>query len=465
MQDYRDPQGQNNNQYQQGEEIPRWNPSPDDYNTPPKAPQNKAPKRRWLIPLIIVAAVMVLSIVVGVVVGLNRIRKEAALEKSQKQAEKIIDVQENVNEAETAVEAVTTTNTATGGGYVITDVSGIVQEVMPSVVSITSRTLVNTANGYDYFNFFFGGWGNGNDNSGEQTEVESGLGSGTIISQNETELLILTSYHVVEGCSSLFVTFADESSVDGYVKAASAETDIAIVAVPLAEIQTDTMKAIKTAKLSTESANVGEGVIVIGNALGYGMSVTTGIVSAVDRTITVDGKTITVIQTDAAINSGNSGGCMLNAKGEVIGISEAKIVISSVEGMCYAIPVDINSALIQELLTTESTGGGVAASETQGAYLGIRGRDISAANAEKYDMPEGIYVAATIRGGGAEAAGIQEGDIIIGIDDVSTLTMSQLQAQLAKYNPGDVAQLSIMRDYGYGYENLVIDVVLTDILS
>ncbi|MBO4834512.1 MAG: trypsin-like peptidase domain-containing protein [Lachnospiraceae bacterium] len=464
MQDYRDPQGQNNNQYQSDGEIPRWNPSPNDYNTPPKAPQNKTPKRRWLIPLIIVAAVMVISIVVGVVIGLNRIRKEAALERSQKQAEKVIDVQEDASEEETKIEALPQTN-AVASGYVITDVSGIVQEVMPSVVSITSRTLVNTANGYDYFNFFFGGWGNGNDNSGEKTEVESGLGSGTIISQNETELLILTSYHVVEGCSSLFVTFADDNSVDGYVKAASAETDIAIVAVPLAEIQTDTMSAIKTAKLSKESANVGEGVIVIGNALGYGMSVTTGIVSAVDRTITVDGKTITVIQTDAAINSGNSGGCMLNAKGEVIGISEAKIVISSVEGMCYAIPVDINSALIQELLTTESTGGGVAADETQGAYLGIRGRDISATNAEKYDMPQGIYVAATIRGGGAEAAGIQEGDIIIAIDDVSTLTMSQLQAQLAKYNPGDVAQLSIMRDYGYGYENLVIDVVLTDILS
>lgn len=466
MQDYRDPQGQNQNHYQSDEEIPRWKPSPDDYNTPPKGPQEPTPKRRWMIPLIIVAAVMVISIIVGVVIGLNRIRKENALEKSRQQAEKIIDEQQIVSEGESVTEAVTQTTT-TSSGYVITDVSGIVQEVMPSVVSITSRTLVNNANGYDYFNFFFGGWGSGygNDNSGDQTEVESGLGSGTIISQNDTELLILTSYHVVDGCSSLFVTFADETSVDGYVKAASEETDIAIVAVPLAEIQTDTMNTIKMAKLSTESATVGEGVVVIGNALGYGMSVTTGIVSAVDRTITVDGKTITVIQTDAAINSGNSGGCMLNAKGEVIGISEAKIVISSVEGMCYAIPIDINSALIQELLTTESTGGGVAASESQGAYLGIRGRDISAANAEKYDMPEGIYVAATIRGGGAEAAGIMEGDIIIGIDDVSTLTMSQLQAQLAKYNPGDVAQLSIMRDNGYGYENLVIDVVLTDILS
>ncbi|MBR5931626.1 MAG: trypsin-like peptidase domain-containing protein [Lachnospiraceae bacterium] len=461
MQDYRDPQS--NNQNQSNQEIPRWNPSPDDYNTPPKAPNNKPQKRRWLIPVIIVGAVMLISIVAGVTIGLRRMHKEA-LEESQKKVQESVSIEEETQEVGSVAESVAQTTVSTGG-YVITDVSGIVQEVMPSVVSITSRSLVNTANGYDYFSFFFGGRGNGYGNSGEQTEVESGLGSGTIISQNDTELLILTSYHVVEGCSSLFVTFADDTSVDGYVKAASEETDIAIVAVPLAEIQSDTMNSIKIAKLSTESANVGEGVIVIGNALGYGMSVTTGIVSAVDRSITVDGKTITVIQTDAAINSGNSGGCMLNAKGEVIGISEAKIVISSVEGMCYAIPVDINSALIQELLKVESSSGVVSANESQGAYLGIRGRDISQANAEKYDMPEGIYVAATIRGGGAETAGVMEGDIIVALDDVSTLTMSQLQTQLAKYNPGDYVSLTVMRDSGYGYERILLDVMLTDILS
>lgn len=464
---------QDNSNWNRDEEIPRWNPSPDDYNTPPKAPKDPAPKRRWLIPLIIVAAVMVISVVVGVVIGLQRMRKDAQAQQSKIVAEQISEVEEKTKEP--VPETTTTTPAATTSkpvsGIILTDVSDVVEEVMPAVVSITSRSLVSSVD--DYFSFFFGrnsGFGNQffgegeGQEQGQGQEVDSGIGSGTIISQNESELLILTSYHVVEGSSSLYVTFADESSVDGYVKGVSEATDIAIVAVPLSEISENTLAAVKTAKLSVESAGVGEGVIVIGNALGYGMSVTTGVVSAVNRTITVDGKTITVIQTDAAINNGNSGGCLLNAKGEIIGISEAKITSSAVEGMCYAIPIDINSALIQELLEGESADQ-TAVNEVQGAYLGIRGRDISAANSQKYGIPEGIYVSATVPGGGAEAAGIQEGDVIIGIDNVSTTTMSQLQAQLAKYNPGDYATLSIMRESGFGYELISVDVMLTDMLS
>ena len=455
---------QDNSNWNRDEEIPRWNPSPDDYNTPPKAPQDPAPKKRWLIPLIIVLAVMVISVVVGVVIGLNRMRKDARAEQSRIVADEIVSVEENTKE--TVQETNTTTTTVKpASGIILTDVSGVVEEAMPAVVSITSRSLVSSVD--DYFSFFFGrnsGFGNQFFGGDEGEEVDSGIGSGTIIAQNETELLILTSYHVVEGSSSLYVTFVDDASVDGYVKGVSEATDIAIVAVPLSEIEDSTLAAVRTAKLSVESVSVGEGVIVIGNALGYGMSVTTGVVSAVNRTITVDGKTLTVIQTDAAINNGNSGGCVLNAKGEIIGISEAKISSSTVEGMCYAIPIDINSALIQELLEGETTQQ-QEVNESQGAYLGIRGRDISAANSQKYGIPEGIYVSATVPGGGAEAAGILEGDVIIGIDNVSTTTMAQLQAQLAKYNPGDYATLSIMRESGYGYELIAIDVMLTDMLT
>ena len=454
MQDY--------NNWNQEEDIPRWNPSPDDYNTQP--PKEPVPKRRWLIPLIIVAAVMVISIVVGVWVGISRMRKDALAEKSRIVQEEIANVEEQTKEA-VAQANTPTTKPVVNGGIILTDVSGVVDEVMPAVVSITSRSLVSSVD--DYFSFFFGrnsGFSNPFSGFGEGEEVDTGIGSGTIISQNDTELLILTSYHVVEGSSSLYVTFVDDSSVDGYVKGVSEATDIAIVAVPLSEISESTLSAVKTAKMSIESANVGEGVVVIGNALGYGMSVTSGIVSAVNRTINVDGKTLTVIQTDAAINNGNSGGCMLNAKGEIIGISEAKINSSVVEGMCYAIPIDINSALIQELLEGETTDNGAVA-EIQGAYLGIRGRDISAANSQKYGIPEGIYVSATVPGGGAEAAGILEGDVIIGIDGVNTTTMAQLQAQLAKYNPGDYATLTIMRESGFGYEMMNVDVMLTDMLS
>ena len=453
---------QDNNNWNNEEDIPRWNPSPDDYNTQP--PKDPTPKRRWLIPLVIVAAVMIISIVVGVWVGISRMRKDAQAEKSRIVQEEIANVEEETKEPVSQAETTTGAKT-TVGGIVLTDVTGVVEEVMPAVVSITSRSLVSSVD--DYFSFFFGrnsGFSNPFSGFGEGEEVESGIGSGTIISQNDTELLILTSYHVVEGSSSLYVTFADDASVDGYVKGVSEATDIAIVAVPLSEISESTLGAIKVAKMSMESARVGEGVVVIGNALGYGMSVTSGIISAVNRTINVDGKTLTVIQTDAAINSGNSGGCLLNSKGEIIGISEAKINSSTVEGMCYAIPIDINSALIQELLEGEATDSGVTA-EVQGAYLGIRGRDISAANSQKYGIPEGIYVSATVPGGGAEAAGIIQGDVIIGIDNVNTTTMAQLQAQLAKYNPGDWATLTIMRETGFGYEMMNVDVMLTDMLS
>ena len=453
---------QDNNNWNRDEDIPRWNPSPDDYNTQPQ--KDPTPKRRWMIPLIIVAAVMILSIVVGVWVGINRMRKDAQAEKSRIVQEEIANVEEDTKEPVSQAETTTGAKT-TVGGIVLTDVTGVVEDVMPAVVSITSRSLVSSVD--DYFSFFFGrnsGFSNPFSGSGEGQEVDSGIGSGTIIAQNDTELLILTSYHVVEGSSSLYVTFVDDASVDGYVKGVSEATDIAIVAVPLSEIPENTLSAVKVAKMSIESARVGEGVVVIGNALGYGMSVTSGIISAVNRTINVDGKTLTVIQTDAAINNGNSGGCLLNAKGEIIGISEAKINSSIVEGMCYAIPIDINSALIQELLEGETTDSGATA-EVQGAYLGIRGRDISAANSQKYGIPEGIYVSATVPGGGAEAAGIIQGDVIIGIDNVNTTTMAQLQAQLAKYNPGDWATLTIMRENGFGYEAINVDVMLTDMLS
>ena len=453
---------QENNNWNNEEEIPRWNPSPEDYNTQPQ--KDPAPKRRWLIPVIIVAAVMIISIGVGVWVGLTRIRKDALAEQERIATEKIAD-QEKGTSGTVVEPATTTTTVSTSGGIILTDVSHVVEEVMPAVVSITSRSMVSSVD--DYFSFFFGrdsGFANPFSGYGEEQEVDSGIGSGTIISQNDTELLILTSYHVVKGSSSLYVTFSDDASVDGYVKGSSEATDIAVVAVPLSEIPESTLSSVKTAKLSMESANVGEGVVVIGNALGYGMSVTTGIVSAVNRTINVDGKTLIVTQTDAAINNGNSGGCMLNSKGEIIGISEAKINSSAVEGMCYAIPIDINSALIQELLEGETVDSGIVP-ESQGAYLGIRGRDISAANSQKYGIPEGIYVSATVPGGGAEEAGILQGDVIIGINNVNTTTMAQLQAQLAQYNPGDYATLTIMRDSGSGYEMINVDVMLTDAVS
>ena len=398
--------------------------------------------------------------------------------------------------------------TAIPTGYVLTDVSDVVEQALPSVVSITSRSLIDYYGGFgnggfgngtidDIFKYFFGDSFGGRSGDGyyyyegpgyqtpepapeavpEETEngeeaeehaneVDSGMGSGTIISQNDTELLILTSYHVVEGSSSLYVTFVNDASVDGYVKAADASADIAIVAVPLEDIDEDTLNSIRIATICTEEPEVGDGVVVIGNALGYGTSVTTGIVSALNREITVEGMTLNVIQTDAAINFGNSGGCMLNAKGEIIGISEAKATISYVEGMCYAIPVASNLELIQELLNSNEVLNDPNAQPTgNGAFLGIRGRDVTEDLSGEFEMPMGVYVSSVVMGSGAEEAGIQSGDIIVGIDGKDISTMQQLQYELGFHEAGDTVTLSVNRLAEGTYEVIDIEVTLTDRIS
>lgn len=235
----------------------------------------------------------------------------------------------------------------------LTDVSDIVKAAMPSVVSITSRALVTNYGMEDILRYIMGR-GQGYKPEEKTEEVESGIGSGTIVGYNDKELLILTSYHVVEGCSSLYVTFNDDASVDGYIKSKAEDKDIAIVAVPLDDITEETRQNIAVAKLCEDDVEVGDGIVIIGNALGYGQSAITGIISATGREVTTDNKTMSLLQTDAAINAGNSGGCMLNAKGEIIGISEAKITDASVEGMCYAIPIKENLDLIHELMGTDS---------------------------------------------------------------------------------------------------------------
>ncbi len=445
-------------------DIPKWNP---DENANPKGKIKDMPKEKkiWVVPAIIGGALIVAAIIVALTLSI---------------------INNNEKKKATKEAVISTTDTSSkdasiklSDGYVLTDVSGVVQEVMPSVVGITSRTIVNNyANNFrninDIWEYFFGMNGRNGYNSNdfdiygnpnaEGQEVDSGLGSGTIISKNDKELLILTSYHVVAGCSSLYVTFVDGNAVDGSIKAASEEKDIAIVAVPLSDISEETMSAIKIATLCMTDVNVGEGCIIIGNALGYGMSVTTGIVSALDRELTIEEYTLKLIQTDAAINNGNSGGCMLNAKGEVIGISEAKLIDNAVEGMCYAIPISTNSELIQNLLNGKSEVP-VEDEEAQGGYLGIQGKDVDQALAAQYGMPQGIYVAGTVKGSGAEKAGLKEGDIIVSIDKVSVLTMDALKEQLAKHNPDDEVTLLVMRKNNKNYKETEVKVKLTSMLS
>ena len=324
-----------------------------------------------------------------------------------------------VGTTKTVSNAKLTTSTST----VTSDVSDIVENTLPSIVSITNMSVQEVQN-------FFGGI--------SQQESES-AGSGIIISQNDSELLVVTNNHVVEGSDTLTVTFNDGNSVEAQIKGTDSARDLAVVAVPLDKISDDTMNAIKVATLGdSDSLKVGEPAIAIGNALGYGQSVTTGVVSALNRAI--DGFDGEYIQTDAAINPGNSGGALLNANGEVIGINSAKINSSAVEGMGFAIPISDASDVIQNLMNKETRS---KVSDEERGYLGIKGYDVSEEGAQMYNMPTGVYVKEVMSGGGAEKAGLTKGSIITGFEGSSISGMSSLQEQLQYYKAGEEVTLTV----------------------
>ena len=324
-----------------------------------------------------------------------------------------------VGTTKTVSNAKLTTSTST----VTSDVSDIVENTLPSIVSITNMSVQEVQN-------FFGGI--------SQQESES-AGSGIIISQNDSELLVVTNNHVVEGSDTLTVTFNDGNSVEAQIKGTDSARDLAVVAVPLDKISDDTMNAIKVATLGdSDSLKVGEPAIAIGNALGYGQSVTTGIVSATGRTI--DGFDGEYIQTDAAIIPGNSGGALLNANGEVIGINSAKINSSAVEGMGFAIPISDASDVIQNLMNKETRS---KVSDEERGYLGIEGYDVSEEGAQMYNMPTGVYVKEVMSGGGSEKAGLTKGSIITGFEGSSISGMSSLQEQLQYYKAGEEVTLTV----------------------
>ena len=324
-----------------------------------------------------------------------------------------------VGTTKTVSNAKLTTSTST----VTSDVSDIVENTLPSIVSITNMSVQEVQN-------FFGGI--------SQQESES-AGSGIIISQNDSELLVVTNNHVVEGSDTLTVTFNDGNSVEAQIKGTDSARDLAVVAVPLDKISDDTMNAIKVATLGdSDSLKVGEPAIAIGNALGYGQSVTTGIVSATGRTI--DGFDGEYIQTDAAINPGNSGGALLNANGEVIGINSAKINSSAVEGMGFAIPISDASDVIQNLMNKETRS---KVSDEERGYLAIKGYDVSEEGAQMYNMPTGVYVKEVMSGGGSEKAGLTKGSIITGFEGSSISGMSSLQEQLQYYKAGEEVTLTV----------------------
>lgn len=352
----------------------------------------------------------------------------------------------------TSTSAVTSNASLTKTSSVVTsDVSSVVENVMPSIVSITNMSVQEVQN-------YFGGT--------SKQESES-AGTGIIISQNDSELLVVTNNHVVAGSDTLTVTFADGNSVEANIKGTDSEYDVAVVAVPLDSISEDTKKAISVATLgdSTE-LKVGEPAIAIGNALGYGQSVTTGVISALNRSVSETDQTtgettessVKLIQTDAAINPGNSGGALVNASGEVIGINSSKLVGDSVEGVGYAIPISDVSDLIENLMNQETK---TKVAEADQGAIGIKGMSVSTEYSQQLNMPEGVYVSEVTKGGGAEKAGMTRGRIITGINGTTVSSMDDLQEQLQYYAKGDEVELTIQVPQSNGeYQEQSVTVIL-----
>lgn len=352
----------------------------------------------------------------------------------------------------TSTSAVTSNASLTKTSSVVTsDVSSVVENVMPSIVSITNMSVQEVQN-------YFGGT--------SKQESES-AGTGIIISQNDSELLVVTNNHVVAGSDTLTVTFADGNSVEANIKGTDSEYDVAVVAVPLDSISEDTKKAISVATLgdSTE-LKVGEPAIAIGNALGYGQSVTTGVISALNRSVSETDQTtgettessVKLIQTDAAINPGNSGGALVNASGEVIGINSSKLVGDSVEGVGYAIPISDVSDLIENLMNQETK---TKVAEADQGAIGIKGMSVSTEYSQQLNMPEGVYVSEVTKGGRAEKAGMTRGCIITGINGTKVSSMDDLQEQLQYYAKGDEVELTIQVPQSNGeYQEQSVNVTL-----
>ena len=327
-----------------------------------------------------------------------------------------------------------------------TDVSSIAEQTMPSVVAITSTTA-----GTAYYDLF---------GQQQQGQDSTSAGTGFIIGQNDSELLIATNNHVIDGAKTISVQFIDEEIYEASVKGTDAGNDLAVVAVKTKKIKDSTMDKIRVADLGdSDSLKVGEMAIAIGNSLGYGQSVTVGYISAKNREITEsseNGRTnnkIEAIQTDAAINPGNSGGPLINMQGQVIGINSAKIASSSVEGVGYAIPISVATPIIDELKNKENL------SDSEKGYLGISGRTVTE-EASLYNIPTGVYVAEVAKGGAAEKGGIKEGDIITAINNQSVTTIESLQEKANSYRKGTEVELTIQRSNNGAYEEMKIKVTL-----
>ena len=328
---------------------------------------------------------------------------------------------------------------------VVTDVTQVVEAVMPACVSITNNF---TQTVQDF-------WGQ------TYSQDETASGSGIIIGENEQELLIVTNNHVVDSTEQLYVQFIDGETVEAQVKGTDASADLAVVAVKLDTIADSTKQEICIARMGdSDSLKIGEPAIAIGNALGYGQSVTTGVISALNRKIESSNSEegTSLIQTDAAINPGNSGGALLNMRGEVIGINSNKIGGSSIEGMGYAIPISTARPIIEDLMERQTR---TKYSEEERGYLGISCINVTSDLSENFSMPQGIFVAQVYSGTGAETAGLVRGNIVVAFDGVTVQDQEELTKQMQYYKAGESVEITIMVNSANGYQQKNVTVTLS----
>ncbi|MDU5289702.1 MAG: trypsin-like peptidase domain-containing protein [Clostridium sp.] len=358
-------------------------------------------------------------------------------------AENPQDTQESGAANDSGIKSTVTQGTSSA---VVTDVTKVVEATMPSIVSITNQMIIS---GTDF-------WGQ------NMEQEQEAAGSGIIIGENDKELLVVTNYHVVADSTKLSVKFIDDEVVEAQIKGTSPSMDLAVIAVKLEDINSSTKGSIAIATMGdSDTLKVGEPVIAIGNALGYGQSVTTGVVSALNRTLEVSetGTSNALIQTDAAINPGNSGGALLDIKGQVIGINSNKIGGSTIEGMGYAIPISSAKPIIEELMNRETK---EKVDESNRGFLGISCINVTKAMGEAYGMPEGIYVAQVYPATGADNAGLVKGDIITGFAGATVTTQDDLTNSMQYYAVGDTVELTIMRgNPTEGYQEQKVNVTLT----
>lgn len=344
------------------------------------------------------------------------------------------------------------------------DVSEIASEALPSIVSITTKSVQEVQN-------YFGMYGMYGYAPQQQEQEVEGSGSGIIVGKNDDELLIATNYHVVEGADTLSVAFTDGNAVEASVKGFDEERDLAVVSVSLDDVKDDTMDAISIANIgSSDDLKVGEQVVAIGNALGYGQSVTTGIVSAKNRRMDSDNNTVTdgsddssdgvnLIQTDAAINPGNSGGALLNMEGEVVGINSAKLASTEVEGMGYAIAISDVTDILQNLMNETSRD---KLDDSEHGVLGIEGSSVSSEAVQMYGIPAGVFVKKVTEGGAADKAGLKANSVITEFNGKAVSSIDQLTEYLSYYEPDEEVELTVQVPHGTSYKEETVKVTLDE---